>query len=50
MRHWLRRIWRGGQHQRFCSCQVVAVIWIGRGPVEPGMPMSIEELEVITGG
>lgn len=50
VRHWWHKIRRGGQHRQFCTCQVIAIIWIGRGPVQPGMPMSPDEVEVITNG
>ena len=50
MRHWWHRLFHRDLHHRYCTCQVVAVIWIGRGSVEPGMPMSPDEVEVIFGG
>ena len=50
LRHWWHRVWHGGTHRMFCTCQVVAVIWIGRGSVPPGTPMAPDEIEVITRG
>lgn len=48
VRHWFNKLLkRGGHHHPFCSCQVVAYIWVGRGSVQPGMPMAPEEVEVI---
>lgn len=50
MRHWWHKMFHRDMHRQFCTCQVIAIIWIGRGPVQPGMPMSPDEVEVITNG
>jgi hypothetical protein len=50
VKHWIHRFFHRDMHRHFCTCQVIAVIWIGRGPVQPGMPMSPDEIEVITSG
>lgn len=47
-RHWRARRRNPDQHRLFCACQLVAVVWVGRGPVQPGEPMGPGEVEMIT--
>ena len=50
MRHWWRKFWRGGRHERFCSCQVMMFVYVGRGSIQPGEALGVDEVEVITSG
>lgn len=50
MRHWLHRLFHRGVHRSYCTCEVVAFIWVGRGSVVSGMPMAPDEIEVIVSG